>query len=105
MAMHRDACNFLLAARAIHFDSDPLSVDERQIDAKGGTTPGLAGHVDEAAVVRHDSVGDREAESGALALFLGGKKRLEDSALCSFVHSQSPLLPFYAGVIFFFCVS
>src|SRR5262245_66117096 len=99
MAMHCDADNFLLAARIIHCDRDAMSVDERQIDAKRGTTPELAGHIDEAGVVRHDSVGDRKAESGALTLFLGGKKRLEDSALGCLVHSESRILHWSSCVI------
>src|SRR5262245_3531130 len=104
MAMYRDASNLVLLTRTIQFDSDALSIHKRQIDAKCGTAPGLAHHIDEAAVVGYDPVGDRETESGALALFFGSKKWLEYTAFGTFVHSDAGILHADACVSFLFCV-
>src|SRR5262245_29717106 len=104
MAMHRDAGNLVLVTRTIQFDSDAISIDNRQIDAKCGTAPALAHHIDEAAVVDHDSVGDRETESGALTLFFGGKKRLEYTALGTLAHSDAGILHADACIGCLFCV-
>src|SRR5215510_1129806 len=104
MAMNRDASNLVLLTRTIQFDGDALSIHKRQIDAKCGTAPGLAHHIDEAAVVGHDPVGDRETESSALALFFGSKKWLEYTAFGTFVHSDTGILHADACVSFLFCV-
>ena len=49
----------------------------RQVD--GETTPfaDAAGHVDPAAVLLHDAIGDRQAQAGAGADLLGGEERFE----------------------------
>src|SRR5215831_7804479 len=104
MAMYRDASNLVLVTRTIQFDSDAIPIHKRQIDAKCRTAPGLAHHIDEAAVVAHDPVGDRETESGALALLFGSKKRLEYAAFGTFVHSDAGILHADACVSFLFRV-
>src|ERR1043165_7519262 len=69
------------AVRAAEAADGPRGRDRRlfrdwQRDGEGGSLAGLGPHVDEAAVLRHDALRDRETEAGAL--LLGGEERDEE---------------------------
>src|SRR5229473_7837016 len=58
-----------------------------EIEQKGCAAPRLARDRDVAAALLHDAVDDRQAEAGALALFLGREERLEEPGARLLVHA------------------
>src|ERR1700681_198837 len=64
-------------------------VDTRQIDFEGCAQSWFAVNPDMAAALANHTIDGREPQPGALALFFGGEKRLENVRLSRRVHSDS----------------
>src|SRR5437588_2157587 len=60
-----------------------------EVHAKEASLTGLAGNMNESAVLLHDAVHGRQPHSGAFAFFLGGEERLENPLARFRVHSRS----------------
>src|SRR2546426_11168583 len=69
----------------------PGWLDSWQVDLERGPLPRLAVHPDVAAALLHDAVHGREPEARALAEFLGGEERLEQTRPFPAVHTHTPV--------------
>src|SRR5713226_7401375 len=65
------------------------SLGSGQIKMENGALSWLAVYGDRAPMVLHDAVDNREPESGALPLWLGGEERFKDVFHCSRGHAAS----------------
>src|SRR5579864_8274570 len=65
------------------------SFHQWEVDLEGGATSQFALHHDISAALLHDSIYGGKAQSGSLALFLGGEERLEDPRLRLAIHAHA----------------
>ncbi len=68
-------------------DVTGLALDRGEVDLERRALAEFAVDRDTAAVLLHDAVDRRQAESGAAALVLGGEEGLEEVRLCLGVHA------------------